>query len=543
MANTFPAQVTRTDENGNPVEIAGVVAQVDLGGLANELAPRLADPDNLFTSSDVSPRPDPAPPTAGPHRYTIYVPHNDEARINVGAPHPTRGETGVTVDTKTHIHLSASGSTNTFLSLGAAPLNNGSDMNKQTAGYSLQTDGAWNSLVKNDVTLVAQTGAMNLAAEKNVRIDSKTEGIQLTSAKHLTVSGHGNVEISAGVDAPISADFWSLTNFGAMALAVVDGADFLAPAAGYKGGATEAGTGAVTGAASFLSGLADGDAAKLRDQWVAKYAGGVDKVLGHLATTAGLVLGFKKQWKKPKHGRATWEDGFGWVSWIVSMGAEINAIIGDLSASKENDSGDVKIKAQAAVSIEANSSVSISGAKGVSISGFKGASMSGLTAGIKGHKEGTVWGGLGASLKALAGDAVVSSDLKGASVKAKKDVEMSSETAKATLTGNLDTQVNSITAKTFVHGKTMMFAGTTEFGVVAKPDFASIGALTGAAEFGSADFDDHALVVKKDEVIVSSTGDNYLYLTDSEVELKGKKVTIDGGSGNVTIKGKLIELN
>ena len=46
-----------------------------------------------------------AKPTEGPHRWTLYVPHDEHARISVGKAHPSMGEDGIALETKSHIHL------------------------------------------------------------------------------------------------------------------------------------------------------------------------------------------------------------------------------------------------------------------------------------------------------------------------------------------------------------------------------------------------------------------------------------------------------
>src|SRR5260221_5620472 len=99
---TFPIQRVISTTSGG---LQGV-AQLDLSELADKLGPVLDDPAEKWKEGDAN-RPPVAKPTVGPHRYTIYVPHEDGTRLSLGNGVPSLGQAGMTGDTKSHIHLNA----------------------------------------------------------------------------------------------------------------------------------------------------------------------------------------------------------------------------------------------------------------------------------------------------------------------------------------------------------------------------------------------------------------------------------------------------
>jgi hypothetical protein len=522
------------DENG---KVTAIVTQLDLTELQSALAPRLADPDSEFTSSEVIPRPDPANQTKGPHRYTIYVPHDDGSKINVGAAHWPFSP-GIGMATKTNISFETYGESPTFMSLGVPPLDLGlGDSN--ASGYSLYTSKYSNHIAKQQLTISSQDESVGINAATDVVVHAKAGNVSVEAGDGATVKGQ-KVTISASTGAVINADWADIA--GAVFMIGADTASFAAPLAGLKG--PQAGANAKTGAstANFVAGFISGNAKKLKEQWIAAASGHVNYFLTHVATIAGLALSFKKTWKEPKKGASAWEIKSAKATYAMSVVAELMAIYKEFpKAADPTAPGCISIDAESAIAMSAKGAITVNGANGVALTGFKGVSMGGLTASMKGHKEATVFGGLGASLKSLAGDVAMSSDLKGATVKGKKDVEMSSEAGKATFTGNLDTQLNSITAKTFVHGKTAVFAGTTEYGMVAKNDGVEIGIITGGADFGGAAVADKGLSVSGDGVVLAFTAGSSLTMSSSEADLTSGKLTFKSDS-TVTIKGSNINI-
>ncbi len=544
MSETYDAKLIITRLGEAPREVPGAVAQVDLKVLATALAPRLADPDSAFTEG-VAIRPDPANPTAGPHRYTIYVPHNDGSRVNIGAPHPVAGETGIALETMTHVHTWAWGPGHaTYMSLGAPPVSRGADNNKKTTGYSLFTLGASSTVVFKEIAIQSLSKGMALTAFSNIKMQSEKANVDIASGGSTSITADMLVNISAGKESPIPLTVLSVA--GAVVLTAADAADFLAPVAGHKSERAEKQGGAAAGAVNFFLGEAiENDAAKLRDQWMAKSSSVIDKTLTHLTAVITIFMGYKKTKKEAVEGKGTWKVKTAWGGWIMSILAELNAFKGEFGA--DNTEGDVNIKATKKIMLDAAGGVSITGAKGVSVNGFKGASLSGLTASVKGHKEGAVWGGLGASLKALAGGITISSDLKGVEITGKKDVKIVSEAAKASLTGELDAQLNSVGGKTLIHSPSAVHvvSGTGDgFGMVAKAAEVSIGAVTSAKEFAGAATDPGktSAVFNASMITMQNTADNKITLSKSAVIIKAKQAGVNS-SGKIYLKGSIVELN
>lgn len=517
--------------------LAGVVSQLDLTELQKALAPRLADPDSAFTASEIIPRPDIANPTAGPHRYTVYVPHDDGSRLNMGAAHWPAAP-GISADTKTHIHLNAYEACPTFLNLGASPVTIG-PVGWHTAGYTLVTEGASNHTSKLEVNIASQTEGIGLTAKTNLVLNATDEDIAAEAGKAITLKAANKIALSVGTQETINAEWHELVS--AVALTTLDVVDF-----GSGAASTSADGKAVVGAAqkgvNFAAGFVSGNAAKLKDQWVAAASGHVSMVLGHVATLAGLVLSFKKTWGEPKPGTSGWVTKSAKASWILDAAAELKAIYGDYDKIKNpKEPGGILLEAESTIALNAKGTATVNGVKGASLTGFKAATVSGLSASLKGHKSATVWGGLGASVKGLAGDVAVSSDLKGATVKGKKDVEMSSETGKATFTGKQDAQLNSTDGKAYVHGKNGSLLASGKFGVVARPDFVEMGMLKSAEPFGDARVDDIYVSFSDQGVDMQTTTDNQLHLNKSGIVVLSKKLDVKS-DGKITIKAPNIDI-
>ncbi|MFO0547008.1 MAG: hypothetical protein U0271_01405 [Polyangiaceae bacterium] len=543
MANNdvFPVQTSGSIDDGG----VQVVAQLDLTELDDKLAPILTDPSAKFAVKDAT-RPDVAKPTKGPHRYTIYVPHDDAARVNIGAPNPLKGETGIALETKTHIHAHAfDHSHETYLGLGAPSINTGFDTNRSTAGYSLHTWGSSNHFAKMQVAISSTTDSIVLGAAKDIRVDAQTGTLTLSGKVAVNGSSDGNITLTAGTDKKINTDFWTVVQ--AIGLTGAMAADFAAPGVGYFSPSAGSATAGAAGAANFIGGFATADAKALHDFIIVKSSGVIDKVLKHVAACAGLVLSFKKAKKEAQEGKTGWKQTKAYGAWAISVAKELYAIYSDFQAAKTSPAGEVKITAKNNASIAADGSVSIGGVKGVAISGFKSASMNSLACSIKGHKEATLWGGLGASVKSLAGDVALASDLKGASVTAKKDVKVASETGKATFTGDQEVQLNSVSNKAYVHGKEGSYigAGTGQgFGVSCKPKGLSMGTTANADNFASAASDRSFTVLTFTDKIVTlqSGSDSKFMLRTSLFDLGTGEIKLAAKKGNVTVTGSKILL-
>ncbi len=519
------------------------VPQLDLNQLATDLAPLLRDPDSEFEKIEVV-RPSWSKQTEGPHRYTIYVPYNDGARLSIGAAHGILGSPGITAETKTHIHLNAYEGCPTYLGLGM-PSKNIGVLGKLHAGYTLETEGHSTHEAKLDVNLASR--------ESSIRIDAATNLVFMAGSGDISAEAGGSVRIKGGKKVAISAGQADPVNgsvFGALVLTALDAADFAAPTVGFKAKDPDTEHKAALGAATgnWLAGLAGKETVALRDKWVAAYSESVDQALGHLGTILGLLAAFKPNVASPDPEKSGWEVVSGMAGWFFSATSEIKSLWKDYVTGKDPDDPGLTLTAESMIDINAKTSVKVTGPTGVSINGFKGVSVTGLSVNLKGHKESVVWGGLGAGLKALAGDAVVTSDFKGVTIGGKKDVKITSVTGKAVLGSKDDAKVSSDKRLNLV-GKesTLLLAGGANgHGVVGHPSKVVIGTLKSADPHSGAVGDEDKQLATFDsgakQVTIQSSSSSKLKILPGSIEIDTPQVTLSSG-GTVKLKGKFVEIN
>jgi len=538
----------------DPMVAAPPVPQLNLAELSSKLGPKLTDPAALFVETDAF-RPDPAHPTDDPHRYTIYVPHPDNSRINIGRAHPSAGETGISLDTKSHIHCyTYADDSLTYLSLGAPPKTGGFDSNRATKGYSLQTHGDSTHIAKGLVTVASIEDSLWLLAKNNVRINSREKSLALSAEKDIQANADGNVNITAGKREEHHAETSTWGKIKRIGLVAFTAADFAGGAAfGVKSENAAKVAEGVLGGTNLLEGFADEAAEEWATQFQAAYSSAVNKTLTHIGAVTTMILGFMKAGKDPEAGESKWvQRGVKGASVAGDVAKELAALIKDFSASKTNASGDMNIDATKGLTINADKSVKVTAVEAVSLNGLKSASMtSTISSSVKGHRSASVWGGLGASLKALAGDVVVSSDVKGASISAKKDVKIASRDDKVVVTGDKNVQLNSVTEKAIVHGKTGAFFGAGDangVGLLANQKSLRVGQLRHVEKFGETKFNkaDGYLECKGGgdgpaTLELHSGKESAVKVEPSLVDVKTPKFTVTA-KGEVTIQGSRILL-
>ncbi len=536
---TFPVATSSTD--GSKL----VVGQLDLSELESCLAPSLSDPPAGFDPNDAS-RPEPAKPTAGPHRYTIYVPYDEKARINVGAPHPDHGEPGIAMRTKTHFHAWVGDGLDTSLSLGAPATTTCFGTNRETYGYALATAGHSNHIAAFQVAMTSAFSGMALTAMQDVRIDSKAMTVGITGGAGVTVSTPGHVSIEAGTDNKPNASFWSAVQ--AIGLVSAEAAGLASKPVGMASSAAGDALGYAADGGSFLKNFASDDAKALAEYTIRKNAEAINKTLGHVRTITELVLAFKKTKAKVEKAQGKLKKGIAAAPYIIAVVSEIAAVCKDLfgSADPEKKIGDVDITAHKNVNITADGSVNLSGFSGVNVSGFRKVTLNGLSCSMEAHKSSSIWGGLGAEVKALAGDVEIQSDLKGASVTAKKDVSITSEAAGVTIGGVKDVQLTSTTADAYVHGNKGAYIGAGSgkgMGVVMKSAYMTMGKHANVHEYKKTVNEKDCGVIKivDKSVKTTVTQNSSLELTDDKHEVKTDTVKVTA-TRNVEIKGKKVLL-
>ena len=189
---TFPIQSASGGLTSGRLQGA---VQLDLSELENKLGTPLVDPATKWAEGDAS-RPHVAKPTVGPHRYTIYVPHDEGARVNIGAAAPNNSDPGISLDTKTHFHANTFGADHqTYLSLGTTTVAKAFSVNLQTTGYALCTVGASNHFAKKDVAITSYEESVAIYGKKDVHIDANVGSTLVSGKIAVNASSDGNVQI------------------------------------------------------------------------------------------------------------------------------------------------------------------------------------------------------------------------------------------------------------------------------------------------------------------------------------------------------------
>lgn len=524
----------------------GSPPQLDLGVLADKLSPLVRDPSSDFVST-MTKRPGPAAQTAGPHRYSISVPHDDGTYLNLGAGAHMLAPTGVTMGTKTRVTATAT-DTFTQLNLGKPTLY-GSLVNKQTSGYSLYTNGASNHFADLDVALTSMSGSVTVVGRKDVNVESTTGSLALVGGEHVAMTSTKNLLIHAGASKELNVN--AVSCLDAARLLVADVGDFVMPAIGLaadgKGAAKEDAAKNDSlwfDGANFFSGVASDDGQAIRDYVIQKTSTYIDKGLTHLASITSFLLAFEPTAREALYAEPGWQTARPLVAYALSAANVVKAIIADIKGSADPTEGELKLTATKCINIESNAAVQITGPTGVTISGFKGASVSGLSASLKGHKDGSVWGGLSASLKSLAGDTVVSSDLGKVQVSSKKDMKVSSSGGNASFTGENDTQVNSVSGLLMAHGARGAYVGAgygASFATVVTPVGAALGMVSGAEKFADAALETtkNVVLVQNDGVTLQAEGSK-VFATPQELSLNAPKLSFEAANGNLSMEGNKI---
>ncbi len=521
--------------DGQPT--GGFAAQLDLAELGSALAPRLRDPDSDFTVSEVVPRADPANQTPGPHRYTIFVPHDEGAMINVGAGRSPFSD-GIGMATKSTIALRTFDGVPTSLNLGLA----WEFWGIKVGGYSLITEGHSNHTAKYQVTLCSQEDGASITAAKEVSLTSQNASVTLAAAEMVSVTGK-KLALHSITAPPLEASGWD--TFCAIALVGVDAASTVAPLAGVKG--DNPALASTTGAVNFLGGVVSANAEALKAKWMAAASSHGTKALTHVAALATLYLSYKKSFKSPTPGKTAWQVRASKFKTLLAAAKELKSIYSDYLKTASPSSPGISIESDSTIGVSAKGKITVNGDGGVAVTGgFGGASLAGLSVSVAGQKDAAISGGLGVTVKSLAGDVELSSDLKGAAVKGKKAVVMSSEADTASVTGNLDVQLNSVTAKAFVHGKagaTVAAGPGAGFGLVVKPENLTLGKVANADKFGSTAADGAFAVIRMTDgaLQLKVTSDSEVAMTKSQVKFKTPKVDMSA-SGKVIIKGSTVEI-
>ncbi len=386
------------------------------------------------------------------------------------------------------------------------------------------------------------SGSVSVLGRKDVTVTALNGSLALVGGEHVAMTSSKNLLIHAGASKALNVNGASLLD--AARLLAADVGDFVMPAIGLAN--EEAGKNASLAydGANFFTSVASDDGQAIRDYVIQKTSTYIDKGLTHLAAITSLVIGFDPMVTEAVAGETGWKVIRPLYAYAMSVLNEVKAIATDIKGSADPTEGELKLTATKSINIESGAAVQITGPTGVAISGFKGVSVSGLSASLKGHKDGSVWGGLSASLKALAGDTVVSSDLGKVQVSSKKEMKVSSSKGAASFTGDKDTQVNSVSGSLLLHGASRAYIGAgkgASFGAVINQHGAAIGMVTEAEKLldASIEMTKNAVLVTAEGVLLQAA-EAKIFAKPKELSLNAPKLSFEAANGNLSMEGNKI---
>jgi uncharacterized protein (DUF2345 family) len=171
------------------------------------------DPGGEFVEGEAAPRPPVAPTTAGPHRYTVHVPHDDAAMLSMGRGCPDRiKDTGITARTNSHIHFETRETAKTAVSLGGPTqdvilTSYDSTVLKQSQGFAMVThDQSW------------------MESHKKFHITSTEEDVVARAMEGRIVlqADHGDVDVTAHHSVNLISKAVNITSSAEPQLALVN---------------------------------------------------------------------------------------------------------------------------------------------------------------------------------------------------------------------------------------------------------------------------------------------------------------------------------
>lgn len=529
---------------------AGRPEQLDLSALREQLAPALRDPADEFVTTQAT-RPGAAAQTPGPHRYTIFVPKDDKTILNLGQGIGPLG-VGISALTQTTVLAYATGEIKTALSLGAATAS-GLTVNATTDGYALETTGDSFHVADKNVAIFSMEKSMTLKSKEALTLTSTDGQLVGNFGGGISLATPGKLSISVGT--PPSPNFTLGGVAGAVVLSGADVWDIANPAIGTWAKPPADGF-SKSQLAADMGNLAAAEAGEVGGttwgkpllensiairEWAFSQAGTItDKVLLHAATITSFVMSFRKFSKQVDAGTSKWKSWDG-GSLAIAAAAEVLKLYQDFWKKKSpEDAPEIGIKSEGTIEIEAGKSASISGPGGVGISGFKSVDVSSLAVGIKGHKDASMFGGLTASVKSLAGHVQIQSDLKGVMVTGKSEVKVSCESGPAVVSGETVAQLTAVNGMAYVHGKSGAYVGAgvgEGFGMVIGSQSLRVGLVSRADKLDEALVKDPGKLLKIDKqgVTLMSKGSG----SASMLELRGGKVLGTGQAIDLDADGNI----
>lgn len=467
----------------------------------------VVDPNSEFVESSLS-RPAIAAKTAGPHRYTIMVPHDDEAIVNIGQAAPTRiNDTGITGRTKSHVHWHTTADPNkTMVALGG-PTNEG------WKGFQ-----GVNNLSNNAGFMVVTENHSWMEAENQMYFLSRKHDAVLRTAgeerRVVVQADQGEVDIVAKHHVFVTSDAVAVSATGdAVPVANVN----------YQ--------------ADWHTNMSKAMASS--------WSKDIMTIVAAVYSAYDIVKKFPKLTKVRDKGVLRWVPEPSWdaAKWTIDTSKWIKtaAKFTKLFSDPKLSAGDVKIGAASKVGIIAGDEVSAFGTMGASLGSAMWTSVS---AGLSASFKASLWAGVGGMFTSLKGYKKISLESEEkVSVKGKKEVSVTAEGGGVKVSGAESVELVADDGA-YVQGKQSAYIGGGEssgYAFCADVNGMYVGKFTGMEKFKSAK-------PVRDESIMQDNNSLMLRMKQSRIEankdnvrLKAPKVKLNGDS-NVTVNGSKILL-
>ncbi|MBN4059144.1 hypothetical protein JYT22_00660 [Endomicrobium sp. AH-315-J14] len=489
-----------------------IIVQIDivqlLGNTTTSVTEVITDPQAEF--NDATPkRPTVAEITAGPHRYTIMAPHDDESIVNIGHGTPEEKrlkDHGITGRTKSHIHWHTTEPPQTMLALGGVT----------KEGFNGYPD--TNNLENNEGIMGVTDGFCWFESEKDQYI--------LSRAGHATLRTHGDsrrivVQADKGyVDVIAKKGLYNLANY-----VKIQAISDIAPVEtiNYKG--------------DWCTAEVPAHAAS---KWMAYVA------VSAAALTYAIDVGSKGKkmydkvaapgfsgLKKDISGSAKWLLGLGKFAWLLYELATM---------AQDEPAGCVKIAADSKVAIFANYKVSIFGGIAFSANSllYSSISSAAYTAVVSGAFAGVtsafsyVYGWKWIHIESSHGEV---------QVHAKTEVGIHAH-GKAELVGHDGVQVSSHADAFMLGDKSVSVCGGLKTGgaLKATEKGVNLGTFTGSDKARSPVTNEYLAIVHKRHMNLH-WHDSEIKLDKEKITVKSKELILTADSHNITMEGDKILLN
>ncbi|MBM4359630.1 MAG: hypothetical protein FJ096_16125 [Deltaproteobacteria bacterium] len=468
----------------------------------------VVDPNSEFVESTVS-RPAIAAKTAGPHRYTIVVPHNDDAVVNIGQAASTRiNDTGITGRTKSHVHWHTTADPNrTMVALGG-PTNEG------WAGFQGN-----NFLLKNDGFMMVTENHSWMEAKHQLYLLSREHDAVVRTAgagrRAVLQADAGEVDVVAKHHVYVTSDAVAVSATGA----TEPTADI-----NYKADWT-------TDMSKAMASTGSKD---------------IMTIVKSIYSAYDIVTKFPKRWKKREKGQLVRrpKPSADWSKWDADAKKFRKTAdeFHKLFAAPKLSAGEVKIGAASKVGILAGNEVSAFGTLGASVGS---ALRTSISAGLSASLKASLFAGIGGMYTSVKGYKKVEISSEGETVvKGSEGVDVTAESGGVSISANKHAQVVADDGA-YVQGKQSAYVGGGEssgYAFCADANGMSLGKFTGMTAFDSAKPVREQGITQDRNTLMMRMKQSRIEANTDNVRFKSPKVKINGDN-SVTVKGSKILLD